>query len=132
MEKKATHPAVGKPDRKKPPRTYAIIDQKGCTGCHACIPVCPVDCIEQVPGPDHPDFMRLVEVDQERCIGCEMCANICPWETIFMVPPAEMEEKVKEWTFRSILYKGLSTEQPYGVPPDEDEKKPGGDDPQDK
>ncbi len=107
FEKKDENPALGKPDRKKPPRHYAIIDQKGCTGCHACIPVCPVDCIEQVPGEEHPDFMRLVEVDLERCIGCEMCANICPWETIFMVPPADTPEKTKEWTLRSILYKTL-------------------------
>lgn len=107
MEKKLEHPAIGKPERKKPPRHYAVIDQKGCTGCHACIPVCPVDCIEAVPGPEHPDFMRVVEVDLERCIGCEICANICPWETIFMEPPGEHEVKAKEWTFRSVLYEGI-------------------------
>ncbi len=107
FDKKLENPALGKLDRKKPPRHYAIIDQKGCTGCHACIPVCPVDCIEQVPGEVHPDFMRLVEVDLERCIGCEMCADICPWETIFMVAPTETPEKAKEWTVRSILYSAL-------------------------
>lgn len=111
MEKRQENPAVGKPDRKKPPRSYAVIDQRGCTGCHACIPVCPVDCIEQVPGVEHPDFMRVVEVDLERCIGCEACAKICPWETIFMVQPAEHEEKAKEWTVRSILYQGVGTEE---------------------
>ncbi len=125
--KKVTSPTVGKPDRKKPPRTYAVIDQKGCTGCHACIPVCPVDCIEQVPGVDHPDFMRVVEVDLERCIGCEACANICPWETIFMVPPAETEEKAREWTLRSIVYKGIG-ENPEPVT----EATPPVDEPQDK
>ena len=112
MDKLETHPAQGKADRKKPPRTYAVIDQKGCTGCHACIPVCPVDCIEQVPGVEHPDFMRLVEVDLERCIGCEACAKICPWETIFMVQPTEYEAKAKEWTVRSILYKEVGSEIP--------------------
>ena len=110
MEKKESHPALGKADRKKPPRHYAVIDQRGCTGCRACIPVCPVDCIENVPGPQYPDFMRLVEVDLERCIGCELCANICPWETIFMVPPADHEQRAHEWTVRSILYPGLGDE----------------------
>ena len=123
FEKKDTNPALGKPDRKKPPRHYAIIDQKGCTGCHACIPVCPVDCIETVPGEEHPDFMRLVEVDLERCIGCEMCANICPWETIFMVPPAETPEKAKEWTLRSVMYKTLGENPEAPLTPDEPQDK---------
>jgi formate hydrogenlyase subunit 6/NADH:ubiquinone oxidoreductase subunit I len=122
MDKKDQHPALGKADRKKAPRTYAVIDQKGCTGCHACIPVCPVDCIEQVPGVEHPDFMRVVEVDLERCIGCEACAKICPWETIFMVAPTEYEAKAKDWTFRSVLYKDVGNEVPCTV---KDEKKVG-------
>lgn len=105
LTRKEDNPAEGKAPRKKPPRTYAVIDQKGCTGCHACIPVCPVDCIEQVPGEEHPDFMRLVEVDLERCIGCEACAKICPWETIFMVAPEVHQERAEEWTVRSVMYK---------------------------
>lgn len=126
--KKLENPASGKADRKKPPRTYAVIDQKGCTGCHACIPVCPVDCIEQVPGETHPDFMRLVEVDLERCIGCEMCANICPWETIFMVPPGETEEKAREWTLRSVMYRGVGE----GVEPVTAPEAPAAAEPQEK
>ncbi len=112
MDKLPIHPAEGKEPRKKPPRTYAVIDQKGCTGCHSCIPVCPVDCIETVPGPEYPDFMRLVEVDLERCIGCDACAKICPWDTIFMVKPDEVEEKAKEWTIRTVLYQGVGSEVP--------------------
>lgn len=108
MEKRPENPSVGKPPRKsKAPKQYAVIDQKGCTGCHACVPLCPVDCIENVPGPEHPDFMRVVEVDLERCIGCAICAEFCPWETIFMVPESEGEKKAKEWTFRSVLYDEL-------------------------
>ena len=108
MEKKPENPSIGKPPRKsKAPKQLAVIDQKGCTGCHACVPLCPVDCIENVPGPEHPDFMRVVEIDLERCIGCAICAEYCPWETIFMVPEAEGEQKAKEWTFRSVLYEGL-------------------------
>jgi len=107
MDKKDQHPAQGKPDRKKAPKLLAVIDQKGCTGCHACVPLCPVDCIENVPGPEHPDFMRVVEVDLERCIGCSICAQYCPWETIFMLQHAEGDGKAKEWTERSVLYKGV-------------------------
>jgi len=107
VEKKEQHPALGKAPRKRPPRLLAVIDQRGCTGCDSCIPVCPVDCIETVPGPDYPDFMKLVEVDYERCIGCSACAQICPWETIFMLGHDEGYAHVSELTLRSVLYKEL-------------------------
>lgn len=119
MDKKAQHPAIGKADRKKAPKQLAIIDQKGCTGCHACVPLCPVDCIENVPGPEHPDFMRVVEVDLERCIGCTICAQYCPWETIFMVPEEEGAQKAKDWTFRSVLYEGVGEDVTVAPPQDQ-------------
>ena len=95
---------VDKPTRLKAPRQLAIIDQTGCTGCEACIAFCPVDCIEIVPGPEHPDFMKLVEVDLERCIGCQLCARYCPWETIFMWSYDEGMAVAPKYTLRSILY----------------------------
>ena len=93
-----------KPPRKKKPRELAVIDQIGCTGCEACLTVCPVDCLEVVPGPQSPELERLVEVHLERCIGCKWCAKVCPWECIPMLSFDEAYAKAPALTLRSVLY----------------------------
>ena len=92
-----------KPVRKKQPKQLAVIDQNGCTGCEMCIVVCPVDCIELVPGPEHFDLRKLVEVDLDRCIGCTLCAQYCPWETIYMLEHGVAITKAAELTLRSLF-----------------------------
>jgi len=94
----------GKPPRKKQPRELAVIEQHGCTGCEVCIAVCPVDCIEIVPGVEyHENYMKLVEVDLERCIGCKLCAQICPWDTIAMHPYEAGLQAAPQQTLRSVV-----------------------------
>ena len=39
--------------KKKLPKVLALLDEDMCTGCEACLVVCPVDCISTVPGPRH-------------------------------------------------------------------------------
>jgi len=92
-----------KPPRKKQPKQLAVIDQNGCTGCEMCIVACPVDCIELVDGPEHPELRRLVEVDLERCIGCTYCAQYCPWETIYMLDHDLAYQKAPDLTIRSLF-----------------------------
>lgn len=84
-------PAAAKP-RKKLPKELAVIFADNCTGCEACIEVCPVDCIYKVPGEDMPSLQSFCDIDLERCIGCKLCERWCPWDAIDMVPTAKVAE----------------------------------------
>ena len=80
--------------RKKLPKELAVVYADNCTGCEACIEVCPVDCIYKVPGEDQPSLQSFVDIDLERCIGCKLCERWCPWDAIDMIPPQELPQAV--------------------------------------
>ena len=82
--------------RKKLPKELAVVRADNCTGCEACIEVCPVDCIYKIPGEDQPGVQTFVDIDLERCIGCELCAKWCPWDAIDMVPTGQIAAAVAE------------------------------------
>ena len=82
--------------RKKLPKTLAVVNADNCTGCEACIEVCPVDCIYKLPGEDQPGLQSFVDIDLERCIGCELCERWCPWDAIDMVDTPKIAEAVAD------------------------------------
>ncbi len=82
--------------KKKIFKAYAVVRADNCTGCEACIEVCPVDCIYKVPGEDQPSLQSFVDIDLDRCIGCSLCERWCPWDAIDMVPPKELPEAVAD------------------------------------
>jgi Na+-translocating ferredoxin:NAD+ oxidoreductase subunit B len=86
---------AGKP-RKKLPKELAVVRADNCTGCEACIEVCPVDCIYKVPGEDQPGLQSFVDIDLERCIGCALCERWCPWDAIDMVDTVDIGKHVAE------------------------------------
>jgi electron transport complex protein RnfB len=82
--------------RKKLPKELAVIRADNCTGCEACIEVCPVDCIYKVPGEDQPSLQSFCDIDLERCIGCKLCERWCPWDAIDMVVTTELTPAVAD------------------------------------
>ena len=84
----------GMTEKKRRPRHIAIINPDYCTGCNACIEVCPTDCIEEVDvaeaGLD--GYGKFCEVRLADCIGCIQCVKMCPWEAIEMVNTDKVEE----------------------------------------
>ena len=81
--------------KKKRPRQLAVVVD-GCTGCEACVPFCPVDCIEHVPKELAPPDQVIppVHIRYDECIGCEICVRVCDklaWSVIVMRPTEEVE-----------------------------------------
>ena len=54
---------------------HLYIDPFTCTGCGACMDVCPKDCIEGKPGYIH-------MIDEFDCIKCGKCAEVCEDEAV--------------------------------------------------
>ena len=83
--------------KKKRPREMAVVLEDGCTGCEACVPFCPVDCIEHVPADKHKDApIPPVQIRFDECIGCKICVRVCDkmsWSTIKMVPVDDFEKE---------------------------------------
>jgi ferredoxin len=57
------------------PRKLVILDW--CTGCEACIPVCPTQALYMKDG--------MARVIHERCDWCGKCGPVCPDEAIFLI-----------------------------------------------
>ena len=49
--------------------------QKKCTGCMACVDICPIHCIHSNIGTDGFAYSKI---DQKKCISCGKCYNVCP------------------------------------------------------
>jgi len=56
----------------------AVVNQKKCAGCGACIEVCPVEAISL-------NLQGKAQIDSEECIECGSCVRQCPNQAIQIV-----------------------------------------------
>ena len=80
--------------KKKRPRLMAVVND-ACTGCEACIPFCPVDCIDHEPPAGYTGaVIPPVRIRWHECIGCQICARVCEgmaWNAIDMISIDQFE-----------------------------------------
>ncbi|HET54050.1 MAG TPA: 4Fe-4S dicluster domain-containing protein [Ignavibacteria bacterium] len=53
---------------------YPKVDPEICTGCGACMEICPVDAIVMENG--------IAKIIVDKCRGCYACQNACPTSAI--------------------------------------------------
>lgn len=70
------------------------IDRLLCSGCGACIDICPTDAIVLHTGKAH--------IEQNLCRECQACINACPQGAILLVEQVRLHEN--------------KTEKPYSAP----------------
>ena len=51
------------------------VDAEACTGCRACIPVCPTEAITG-------ELKEVHEINQELCIRCGSCRDVCKFDAV--------------------------------------------------
>lgn len=52
-----------------------IFEKQNCSGCHACLNICPKQCIDMRE--DNEGFW-YPQVDQDKCVNCGLCEKVCP------------------------------------------------------
>lgn len=62
----------------KEQRAINVADNKNCSGCHACVSICPKKCIDMIS--DEEGFLYPL-VNHDKCIKCGLCIKHCPIAT---------------------------------------------------
>lgn len=73
--------------------TYVIAQPCEDVKDHACVDVCPVDCIH--PRTDEDKSEKMLYINPDECIDCGACVPACPVAAIF--PEDELKEEWKHY-----------------------------------
>lgn len=52
-----------------------VINESLCTGCGACIQICPIKAIKMKP---NDEGFLYPEINESQCTHCELCKKVCP------------------------------------------------------
>ena len=96
--------------------TYIIAEPCVDVKDKACVEVCPVDCIYEVPDDGPTEHGATAEaarkamlyIHPEECIDCGLCVDACPVEAI--VPEEEVPEEWEKWIAKN--YEAFDIEPP--------------------
>ena len=91
--------------------TYVIAEPCVDVQDKACVDVCPVDCIYEIPDDGNTEHGGVAEegrqgmlyIHPDECIDCGACEPVCPVDAIFMV-----EEVPEKWTALTAYNYALS------------------------
>lgn len=94
-------------------RVYAVspaIDPATCTGCDACLNICPTQAITLTAAPAY-------HLEPARCTGCRLCVDVCEPAAITLAPlaPAAPDVALSHWRCRAC---GVPTHAPGPIPAD--------------
>ena len=84
---------------------FSSINQENCSGCGACIEICPMEAISV-------NSSETAEVDSKRCIGCGLCLIACEFEAVTLNEKADAQKKevpanTKDQMFQMAKKRGL-------------------------
>jgi ferredoxin len=103
---------VGSIRRRKIPRdalmaTYFMRDthKDACTGCGACVEICPVQALHMEED--------LPVVDEAWCIGCGVCATVCPADAVVINLREDRKGTAPASNFRA-LHENIRKERGLG------------------
>lgn len=82
--------------------------QNKCTGCYACVNICPKACIQME---DNREGFWFPKIDSTKCIGCNLCERVCPVLTEIPIQKTAEDVKVyalvnKDETVRAVSSSG--------------------------